>query len=147
MTNLKQETMPWKAMHLAIRPQGTTHLDFPRMTVKDHHKSMGRLVSRGVCTRTKIDGTYVYTATLDQLHTYKHPILGKPPAPRPHNPSPPKIHTFCQPRPRAKDSDIAHFKAQDATYPVDADGRPLYKITVAPPPQQPTRTNTHSGAY
>lgn len=32
-------------------------------------------------------------------------------------------------------------------FPVDAQGNPLYKITVAPPFPQPTKTNTYSGAY
>lgn len=151
-TTLRQDSFPWKAMHLAVRPQGTTHLDFPRMTNKDHLKAMGRLVVRGICTRKRIDGLYYYYATTEQLQEYKSPKMGRPPSPTQQKTAKvlqQKVNiSFCQPKPRpASSAALDHFKASDAIYPVDEQGRPLYKITVAPPPPPVTRTNTYSGAY
>lgn len=151
MTTLKQDSFPWRAMHLAIRPQGTTYLDFPRMAKKDHLKSMGRLLCRGIVSRKRIDGMLTYFATPEQLHTYKNQKPGRPPIPSEQKAAKALKHnqniTFVQPNPRPSKSDLEHFKAKDATYPVDEQGRPLYKITIAPPPPQPLKTNTHTGAY
>lgn len=150
-TTLRQDSFPWKAMHLAIRPQGTTHLDFPRMTNKDHLKAMGRLLLRGICTRKRIEGLLTYYATPEQLREYKARPAGRPPLPAEQK-AKALAHkqniSFVQPKPRPMSDDaLNHFKAKDAIYPLDSKGMPLYKITVAPPPPQPTRTNTHSGAY
>ena len=151
MSTLRQDTFPWKAMHLAIRPQGTTHLDFPRMTPKDHLKAMGRLLLRGVVTRKRIDGLLTYYATADQLFAYKSQGAGRPPLPAAQKAAKVLTHkqnvSYSQPKPRPADAHLKHFKASDAIYPLDAKGRPLYKITIAPPPPDSTRTNTFTGAY
>ena len=56
--------------------------------------------------------------------------------------------TLASPRPpsvviKAKGWD----KSAEPYFPTDEKGRPLYKVTIAPPFPQPTKTNTHSGAY
>jgi hypothetical protein len=150
----KEDTLPYRAMQLALRPQGVTHLDFPTEGKDGLRRAMARLLERNRCTRKDIDKLPTYFATQDQWRDYQATGKGG---------HPPKNNVFgaiASKKQNAKVSEksraftITKIRATaewdadtPAHYPVDAKGRPLYKITVAPKQPQPTKTNTHSGAY
>jgi hypothetical protein len=137
-------------MQLALRPQGVTHLDFPTEGKDGLRRAMARLLERNRCTRKDIDKLPTYFATQDQWREYEATGKGG---------HPPKNNVFgaiASKKQNAKSRAFVISKARmtaewDADtpiyYPVDANGNPLYKITVAPKQPQPIKTNTHSGAY
>lgn len=136
-------------MHLATRPQGVTHLEFykERHTSTTLRKAMARSTDKKFCVARKVDGIRTYFATQEGLRKYINAGIGIPPAgfnertgvAYPQAASAPKI---------AGQFNRAYWDADAPPHlPYDDAGRPLFKVTIAPPPPTPTRTNTYSGAY
>jgi hypothetical protein len=150
----KEETVPYKAMKLALRPEGVGVSDFPRQDSYDFQKTMGRLVKKGYMVRD-ITGkgtrhTARWRATHEQWVKYLAAGVGRPPRNNVFGKKESKAQvakvskTYVISRARM----LAGWPADtEAYYPTDKKGQPLYKITVAPSPPDPRKTNTFSGAY
>lgn len=132
----REDSMVWYVMHQAALPGGVTHADLPERFHKGRQNlsnSMMKLVTKGLLVSTK-EGRYVrYTTTPEQLAKYVATGYSVG-----YVSSRTKLRVGQQRTVADWDDDTPpHF-------PVDADGKPLYKVTVAPKQPEPTRTNTHS---
>lgn len=138
-------TVAGRAMKLAQTAKGVQSSDLKDKAASDVGKVLRKLVNQGYMTC--IDESrrpYVYTATKEQADKW---VADHTKQPKAMTIKPPKQRVqpvLSQPKPRP----ISKPKeAIEPYYPVDADGNPLYKVTIAKPFPQPTRTNTHTGAY
>lgn len=146
------ETRLSSAMELALRPQGVSSLDFPGINTREASKAFRTLLKRGHITIVSSRRPVTYRATQEQYTAYLASLTG-------HNYSRPTTKekvlekkqnvTYSQPKPRpvvkqkAKPTD-----PKDMHWPVDADGKPLWKHTICPGfTGNPIKTNTHTGAY
>ena len=138
-----------ETMRLAVRRQGVKPsevADLLGSRPSDVAKTMRSLEARGYLRREtgtkKHANRIVAYCTKAQQNLYFDAPAPKPKPPKTQKAA--KNITFCAP------VIVRHSvwdKNAPAHYPVDAEGRPLYKITVAPPPPQPLKTNTFAGAY
>ena len=138
-------TVAGRSMKLAQTAKGVQSSDLKGKAASDVGKVLRKLVNQGYMTC--IDESrrpYVYTATKAQADKW---VADHTKQPKAMTIKPPKQRVqpvLSQPKPRP----ISKPKeAIEPYYPVDADGNPLYKVTIAKPFPQPTRTNTHTGAY
>lgn len=138
-------TVAGRAMKLAQTDNGMQSSDLKDKAASDVGKVLRKLVNQGYMTC--IDESrrpYVYKATKEQADKW---VADHTKPPKAMTIKPPKQRVqpvLSQPKPRP----ISKPKeAIEPHYPVDADGNPLYKVTIAKPFPQPTRTNTHTGAY
>lgn len=146
-------TTATEIMRLATRRQGVKPSEISALLgsrASDVAKTMRSLEERGYITRkigTKKRPTAVTAfATKTQATAYSRSESPKPKPPKPEKvEKAPRNITFCAPVVVRAAS--GWDKNAPAYYPVDSEGNPLYKITIAPPQPQPTKTNTHSGAY
>lgn len=138
-------TLSSRVMSLAGRPEGVRTIDISAVNRSDTARAFRALEARGLGSREIEGPSIVFRCTAEQLARY----LDK------SKPLPPKeskdkrlVRPKVKPIPKASGVVKAPWSVSDAPhFPTDAEGRPLYKITVAAPPPQPLKTNTFSGAY
>ena len=161
MRYIPEETRSYKVMAIAMTKRGVRSTDFPDTKQTDVNKVFRRLMTDGVLTRTGTDRPYVHHATKAQ-HAIFVLSLDRPNL-RPARPKKKKarmLPQFFRPKdgglsqfgqPKARPIEKAKSKAtdhKDMHWPVDADGKPLWKHTICPGfTGEPMRTNTYSGAY
>ena len=136
-------------MHLATRPQGCSHLDFrkERECSTSMRKRMDRSVAKGYCTYKKVDGVRTYFATQEGLRKYIDAGIGKPPAGFNERTVEPVVRAPSTIKIAGHFNRATWDKDTPPHLPYDDAGRPLFKVTIAKPFPQPTRTNTYSGAF
>lgn len=151
MKHRTPETVPGAVMSLAARRQGVKPSDITEIMggrTSDVSKEMRRLEEQGYLSRTvafkprrNVVGHCTKKQQADYFKTNKPiPAPSKPKAPKP----PARNITYSHPKPKGT---APWPKDTPPHLPYDEAGQPLFKVTIAKPFPQPTRTNTHSGAY
>jgi hypothetical protein len=108
---------------------------------------MDRSVSKGFCTYKKVDGVRTYFTTSEGLRKYIDAGIGKPPRTFNERTVEPVVRAPSTIRLASHHNRAEWRPDAPAHLPYDDAGRPLFKVTIAKPFPQPTRTNTYSGAY
>jgi hypothetical protein len=132
----REDSMVWYVMHMAAKPAGITHPDLPERFHKQRQNlsnSMMKLVVKGLVNSTREGRCVRYTCTAEQLARY---------VANGYHIQSPKMRSKL---PVGAQRMVANWdKDEPAHLPYDADGKPLFKLTIAPPPPVMFKTNTHS---
>lgn len=130
-----------RVMSLAGRPEGVRTIDITAVNRSDTARAFRALEARGLGSREIEGPSIVFRCTANQLARYLDKSKQESKDKR-------LVRPKVKPIPKAAGVVKATWSVNDAPhFPTDAEGRPLYKITVAAPPPQPLKTNTYSGAY
>ena len=151
MKHRTPETLPGLIMTLAVRPAGVKTSEVTAIRggkTSDAAKAMRLLEAKGYVSlpaKSHPKDASVAQCTPEQLASYFAKVAPPPKTPQPVTLE--RRNTTLSLNPVRLAGRAPWPKDTPPHLPYDESGRPLFKVTIAKPFPQPTRTNTHSGAY
>lgn len=138
---MRANTIRNQVLSMAAQPGGVAVADISGRTLKAVGTMAWKLAGAGLLHAFRDGRANRWFTTIGARDAYAAQVVRAAPPPMPKR----TVASLRTPGVVIKEKGWA--KDVQPHYPVDEHGRPLYKVTIAPPFPQPTKTNTFSGAY